>query len=100
MTANYRIAIVGAASLRGKETTKLWRESIFGAADFLLLDDDEALGQLETVGDEVTFIQRIEPDSFEQVDFTFFCGTPRLTRKHWKTAQRGGQQHHRSLPRN
>jgi aspartate-semialdehyde dehydrogenase len=90
MTASYRIAIVGAASLSGKETNEELAESIFGASDFVLLDDDEALGQLETVGDEVTIVQRIEPDSFEQVDFTFFCGSRELTRKHWKAAQRAG----------
>ena len=35
---------------------------------------EEALGQLDQVGDEVTFVQPIEPDAFEHVDFTFFCG--------------------------
>lgn len=90
MTANYRIAIVGAASLRGKEVNEALGESTFASADFLLMDDEEALGQLESVGDEVTFIQRIEPNSFEHVDFTFFCGDAALTRKHWKNAQRAG----------
>ncbi|HVJ08047.1 MAG TPA: Asd/ArgC dimerization domain-containing protein [Acidisarcina sp.] len=90
MTATYRIAIVGAGSLSGKELNEALGESTFAAADFLLLDDDEALGQLESVGDEVTFIQRLEPNSFEQIDFTFFCGSRELTRSHWKAAQRAG----------
>jgi aspartate-semialdehyde dehydrogenase len=42
------------------------------------------------VGDEMTFIQPITPDSFERVDFTFFAGSPELTRKHWQAAQRAG----------
>lgn len=91
MTANnYRIAIVGAASLRGKELTEALGESPFASAAFQLMDDDDALGQLEAVGDEVTFVQRIEPSSFAHVDFTFFAATPAVTRRHWKDALRAG----------
>ena len=49
-----------------------------------------ALGQLDQVGDEVTFVQAVSADSFEHVDFTFFCGTESLTRKHWREALRAG----------
>jgi aspartate-semialdehyde dehydrogenase len=90
MPANYRIAIVGAASLRGKELNEALGESPFAAADFVLMDDQEAIGQLEAVGDEVTFIQKITDASFVQADFTFFTGSAELTRKHWETAVRAG----------
>jgi aspartate-semialdehyde dehydrogenase len=90
MPANYRIAIVGAASLRGKELNEALGESPFAAADFVLMDDQEAIGQLESVGDEVTFIQQITPASFAHTDFTFFSGSAELTRKHWETAIRAG----------
>lgn len=90
MTPSYRIAIVGAASIRGKQLSEALTESSFAAAEFLLLDDQEALGQLEAVGDEMTFIQPISADSFERIDFTFFTGAPELTRKHWQAAQRAG----------
>jgi aspartate-semialdehyde dehydrogenase len=90
MPDTYKIAIVGAASLRGKELNDALSESTFGSADFLLMDDDIALGQLESVGDEVTFIQRIEPSSFVGVDFVFFAGSEEVTRKHWHTAQKAG----------
>ena len=90
MTNNYRIAIVGAASIRGKQLNEALGETVFGAAEFVLLDDQQALGQLETVGDEMTFIQPIAADSFERVDFTFFCSTPEQTRRHWQAAQRAG----------
>jgi aspartate-semialdehyde dehydrogenase len=90
MSGIYRIAIVGAASIRGKQLNEALAESSFGASEFLLLDDQEALGQLEVVGDEVTFIQPIDASSFERIDFTFFCGAPALTRKHWQAAQRAG----------
>jgi aspartate-semialdehyde dehydrogenase len=90
MTDKYRIAIVGAASLRGKELNEALTESSFAPSEFLLMDDQEALGQLESVGDEVTFIQQIGPSSFEHVDFTFFAGQPEVTRRHWQSALRAG----------
>jgi aspartate-semialdehyde dehydrogenase len=55
-----------------------------------LLDEETAQGQLDQVGDEVTFVQAIEPDAFDQVDFTFFAGSEDLTRKHWRQALRSG----------
>ncbi len=90
MTPSYRIAIVGAASIRGKQLNEALAESSFASAEFLLMDDQEALGQLEVVGDEMTFIQPITPDSFERIDFTFFCGSAELSRRHWQAAQRAG----------
>lgn len=90
MTDNYRIAIVGAASLRGKELNEALTDSSFASSDFVLLDDEQALGQLEAVGDEVTFIQPITARSFEHVDFTFFTGYAAVTRRHWQDALRAG----------
>ena len=48
------------------------------------------LGQLDQVGDEITFVQPIDPDSFEHMDFTFFCGSEGLTRRHWRKALQAG----------
>jgi aspartate-semialdehyde dehydrogenase len=86
----YKIAIVGAASLLGKELKDAISESTLAAATFSLLDDEQAQGQLEQVGDEVTFVQPILSDAFDKVDFTFFCGSEDLTRKHWANALRAG----------
>jgi aspartate-semialdehyde dehydrogenase len=90
VTGNWKIAIVGAASLSGKEMNEVLGESVFAEAHFTLLDDEEALGQLEAVADEVTFIQRIEPSAFVGMDFVFFTCEPAVTRKHWKAAQKAG----------
>jgi aspartate-semialdehyde dehydrogenase len=86
----YKIAIAGASTLLGKELKDAISESSLAAATFTLLDDDEAQGQLDQVGDEITFVQAIDPDSFEHVDFTFFCGSVALTHKHWREALRAG----------
>src|SRR3954470_407645 len=86
----YRAAIVGAASLKGKELAELLNERNFPAADIRLLDDDEAMGQLEAMGDEVSFIQRVRAEQFEHVDFTFFASDPDSTRRSWKDARDAG----------
>lgn len=86
----YKIAIVGAATIRGKELNEAFAESAFVGADFSLMDDESQLGQLEAVGDEVTFIQRIEPSAFDGMDFVFFAGSEQVTRNHWKPAQKSG----------
>ena len=86
----YRAAIVGAASLKGKEVAEMLNERNFPAADIRLLDDDESLGQLEAMGDEISFIQRVRAEQFENVDFTFFASDQESTRRSWKDARDAG----------
>lgn len=86
----YRAAIVGAGSLRGKEVAEMLNERNFPAADIRLLDDDEALGQLEAMGDEISFVQRVRAEQFEHVDFTFFASDQESTRRSWKDARDAG----------
>ena len=86
----YRIGVVGASSLAGKELSDELQESLLAAAEFVLLDDEEVAGQMTAAGDEAAFIQRIEPASFEQMDFVFFTGNRSETKKHWRQARRAG----------
>jgi aspartate-semialdehyde dehydrogenase len=86
----YRAAIVGAASLQGKEVAEMLNERNFPAADIRLLDDDDSMGQLEAMGDEISFIQRVRAEQFENVDFTFFASHEESTRKNWKDARDAG----------
>ena len=86
----YRVAIVGAASLRGKEVAEMLNDRNFPAVDIRLLDDDEALGQLEAMGDEISFIQSVRAEQFEHVDFTFFASDAECTLKNWKRARDAG----------
>jgi aspartate-semialdehyde dehydrogenase len=87
---SYRLAIVGAGSLKGKEVAEVLSDRNFPSADIKLLDDDEALGQLEAVSDEITFIQNVRSEQFHHVDFTFFASDQKCTRKTWKTAGNAG----------
>ena len=86
----YRAAIVGAASLKGKEIAEMLNERNFPAVDVRLLDDDDALGQLEAMGDEISFIQSVRAEQFEHVDFTFFASDEECTRKNWKRSRDAG----------
>lgn len=86
----YRIGIVGAASLAGKELSDALAESPLAASDVLLLDAEEAAGRITTAGDEPSFIQKIDADSFSGLDFVFFAGDAETTKKYWKTARLAG----------
>src|SRR5947209_2008038 len=86
----YRVAVVGAASLKGKEVAEVLNDRNFPAIDVKLLDDDESLGQLETMGDEITFIQSVRAEQFDNVDFAFFASDQECTRKNWTAVRRAG----------
>lgn len=87
----YRIGIVGAGSLLGKELAGELQDSLLGASDFVLFEDEEeAAGQLTAAGDEAAFLQKVEDGSFDRMDFIFFAGDAESTRQHWPAAQKSG----------
>lgn len=86
----YRVAIVGAGTLKGKELKDTLNQSAFPAIDIRLLDDDESLGQLDAVGDEITFVQAVTADSFADIKVAFFASDAAFTRRHWKLARDAG----------
>jgi aspartate-semialdehyde dehydrogenase len=86
----YRLAIVGAGTLKGKEVADVLNDRNFPSIDVKLLDDDEALGKLEAVGNEVTFIQNVRTEQFQNIDFTFFASDAESTRKNLEKARKAG----------
>jgi aspartate-semialdehyde dehydrogenase len=86
----FRIGIVGASSLAGKELSDALAESVLAACDVVLLDVEDSVGQVTTAGDEVTFIQKIDSDSFAGVDIVFFAGDADTTKQYWKAARLAG----------
>jgi aspartate-semialdehyde dehydrogenase len=86
----FRVAIVGAATLKGKELKDVLEERNFPAVDIKLLDDDESLGQLERVQDEVALVQPVGRDELTSMDFTFFAAEQEFTRRKWKLAREAG----------
>src|SRR5271157_1978894 len=86
----FRVAVVGAATLKGRELKDVLSERNFPAYDARLLDDEESLGQMDAVGDEATFIQSVLPEHLENVDFTFFASDEAYTRRTWQMARTAG----------
>jgi aspartate-semialdehyde dehydrogenase len=87
---SYRVAIVGASSLLGKELKLVLEDRHFPASDILLLDASVMAGTLTEAGGEPTFIRSIDEDSFEGLSFVFFAGTPADTEQNWRAAQKAG----------
>lgn len=86
-----RMALVGAGTLLGKALSDELALSAFASADLRLLDDDEDVqGKLAAVDDEMTLIQRIEPDSFDGCDFVFFACDAAITKKYLRQALTAG----------
>ena len=85
-----RIGVVGASSLLGKELIDALNESALAASEFVLLDDEEAAGQITAAGDEAAVIQTIDETSFDRMDYVFFAGSPETTKKVWKQARHAG----------
>lgn len=86
----HKVAIVGASTLKGKELKETLEDRNFPSSEVVLLDDDEAQGTLDAIGDEVTFIHAVARDSFDDVDLVFFASNEDFTLKTWKLAQKAG----------
>ena len=82
----YRIAVVGASSLLGKEIGDEIAESPLAAANTILLDTEEAGGTLEAIGDEAAFLQTLEPAALENLDVAIFADT-KMLKEYGQTAR-------------
>jgi aspartate-semialdehyde dehydrogenase len=90
--AKFLVAIIGAATLKGKELKDLLTERNFPAGKIRLLDDEDSLGQLDSVGEEPSFIQSVTAEHLSGVDFTFFAAEEAYTNKTWEMARRAGSE--------
>jgi aspartate-semialdehyde dehydrogenase len=86
----YRIGIVGASSLVGKELSEELGTSSLAASDFVLLDEEGVAGEITAAAGEASFIQPLEASSFDRMDFVFFAGGSAATKRHWQQARRAG----------
>jgi len=77
---SHRIVIAGASSLLGTELRALLEESRFAGAEFRLVDEETAAGQLTEVGGEPAVIQPVEDGTFDRAAKIFFCGSAEFTR--------------------
>ncbi len=88
----FRVAVIGAASLKGKEIKDVLTDRSFPTGDVKLLDDEESMGQMDSVGDEPTFIQQLTPEQLEDVDFTFYASDQDYTTRTWQLAHDAGSE--------
>ena len=88
----FRVAVIGAASLKGKEIKDVLADRSFPTDDIKLLDDEDALGQMDSVGDEPTFIQQMTPEQLDGVDFTFYAADEDYTARTWQIARDAGSE--------
>lgn len=86
----YRVAIIGASSLLGKELKQVLEDRNFPASDVVLLDESVMAGTLTEAGGEPTFIRALEEDSFEGAEFAFFAGSASDAERSWPVAQKSG----------
>jgi aspartate-semialdehyde dehydrogenase len=83
----YRIGIVGAASLLGKELGEALADSALANSDIVLLDAEDAAGRLSSSGEEVSFIQKLDADAMSGLDIVFFAGDAQTTRTYSTVAR-------------
>ena len=88
-TSQPRVAIVGAGTLLGKELAEEIANSVLAVANTILLDSEEATGQLDAVGDEPTVVQQMEPSALEGVDVALFAD-PKMAAEYGKVARQMG----------
>ena len=86
----FRLGIVGASSLAGKELADELGDSMFATSSVVLLDDEDVTGQIAAAGDEISFIQRLDADSFNRMDFAFFAGSAEVTKAQFGSARKAG----------
>ena len=85
----YRIAVVGASTLLGKEIGDEIAESPLASATTILLDNEDESGTLEAVGDEASFIQQLDATALENLDVAIFADAAML-REYGATARQLG----------
>lgn len=85
----YRIAVVGAATLLGKEIGDEIAESPLASATTILLDNEDESGTLEAIGDEASFIQPLDAAALENLDVAIFANADML-REYGNTARQFG----------
>src|SRR5580693_6699922 len=88
--SSFRVAVVGASSLRGKDLVQVLEERHFQASDIVLLDTSVPAGTLTEAAGEPTFIRALDQESFEGARVAFLAGSPQDAEQNWSAAERSG----------
>lgn len=87
-SAPYRVAIVGASTLQGREIKTILSERSFPVRKMVLMDSDEDMGSLTDYEGEPSVSLAISEGNFEFLDLAFFAGDPSTTLRHAPLAQK------------
>jgi len=80
--SGYKIALIGAQSLRGREIGRVLAESDLPIRSLELFDPDieEEFSRLSQFRDEPKVVHRLNPESLEGLDLVFFAADPETNR--------------------
>lgn len=84
------IAVVGAATPRGKELRDVLEERGFAAGKFRLFDEDISVGTLTRSGDEPALVEAVDGESFHGAGLVFFAGRAEMASRHARQALDAG----------
>ena len=94
---SFRVAIVGASSLLGKELKQVLEDRNFPSTKSSCWMAASMAGTLTEAAGEPTFIRALDEDSFEGARFAFFAGSAADAEHNWQTrAERSGRHGDRS----
>ncbi len=81
-SAQFRVAIVGASTLKGREIKSVLSERRFPIKKMVLMDSDQDLGSVTEYEGEPSVSFTISEGNFEFLDLAFFAGDPATARRH------------------
>ncbi|MFC2122886.1 aspartate-semialdehyde dehydrogenase, partial [Bacteroidota bacterium] len=86
----YKIAIVGATGLVGREFIRVLLQRNFPSASIQLFASDRSAGKKLAVGNEEVEVKETTPDSFEGIDIALFSAGAEVSRHFSPMAARSG----------
>ncbi len=86
----FRIAVVGATGVVGRETIAILKERNFPVAELRLLASERSAGEQVDFGDDELFIEKLTPDSFKGMELVFFAAGGSISREMTKVAAEAG----------
>ncbi len=90
MRPSYRVAIVGATGLVGKEMRTILEERGFPVSELRLLASERSKGEVQSFRDEAHVVSTLVEESFEGIDFALFSAGEEVSREFAPLAVKAG----------
>ncbi|MHB0870782.1 MAG: aspartate-semialdehyde dehydrogenase [Chloroflexota bacterium] len=79
--AGYRVAILGATGMVGREFMKILQQRQFPVSDLVLLASDRSAGKTMAFGDKEIVVQETTPESFKGIDIVLASAGAEISRE-------------------